>query len=74
MRHCVGSYAYSCARGDRSIWSLRYNDELENKRLVTIDVSQKHHILQARGKMNRTPPDEHLTIIHLWADREGITY
>ena len=60
MRHCVASYARSCARGQQSIWSLQMHapDGRPPRRVMTIAVNNaRHMITQARGRCNHLPGD-----------------
>ncbi len=57
MRHCVGTYASTCARGDISIWSLQVLGPLTTGwlRAMTIAVSRHGQITEARGWCNALP-------------------
>ncbi len=72
MRHCVGSYASKCLRGGTSIWSLRQVQSEQIKRLVTIEVSPKGQIVQARKKLNAAPEKWQWSLIRQWAKREHL--
>ncbi len=72
MKHCVGSYISKCLNGKASIWSLRQITATEHKRLVTIEVSKHHHIVQARKKRNASPDKFHWELIRRWAARENL--
>ena len=72
MRHCVASYAYSCSRGNCSIWSLRINEGFRQKPLVTIEVNARDIIVQARGKYNVTPSLVEQKIIRRWVAASGL--
>lgn len=73
MHHCVGSYAYSCARGESSIWSLRrYDAEGEYQRMVTIEVTDEREITQACGPYNARPKDYEMQLIRHWAEVAGL--
>jgi hypothetical protein len=73
MNHCVSSYAKSCANGNCSIWSLRYNDSVSNThRMVTIELKGES-IVQIRGKYNRKAEDKEMYIIQKWATKEGLS-
>ncbi|MCB0843050.1 MAG: PcfJ domain-containing protein [Bacteroidetes bacterium] len=67
MKHCVASYAYSCSKGNCSIWSLRVNHDFSQKPLVTIEVNARDMIVQARGKYNAMPSQVEQNIIRRWA-------
>lgn len=57
MSHCVASYAYSCARGSISIWSLKalHANELEPQRVMTIAVTKDGVVSEVRGRRNALP-------------------
>lgn len=69
MKHCVASYARSCAKGSNAIYSLKCDDE----RLATIEVlvAQKQ-IGQARGKMNFKLSPVAARIMQKWAAERGL--
>ena len=73
MRHCVASYAGSCASGRTSIWSLR--KQLETGRVIrlsTVEVSNKQRtIVQVRRRCNRLPSASELAILGRWGDAYG---
>jgi hypothetical protein len=56
MKHCVASYARSCAAGQSSIWALeeQVNGGVPFKR-QTIELTKDRIIVQCRGKHNRLP-------------------
>lgn len=68
MKHCVASYAHSCARGASSIWSLT----LDGKKHITIEL-RDGRVGQLRGKGNRVPDTKEMNIIKRWAQKEEIT-
>lgn len=70
MKHCVASYAHSCAKGACSIWSLSLNDI----RQITIEVSREYQIQQLRGRLNRLPTAAEMAVIKTWATKEGISF
>jgi hypothetical protein len=73
MRHCVASYAGSCASGRTSIWSLRKSIESGRVvRQVTIEVSNKPRtIVQVRGRSNRLPTAGELAVLESWGAAGG---
>jgi hypothetical protein len=74
MKHCVGSYGHSCARGASSIWSLSLESKIGIEKLVTIEVGKNPlKIYQIRGKNNRLPTFLENSIIKRWADKEKIS-
>jgi PcfJ-like protein len=73
MKHCVGSYGHSCARGSSSIWSLSLETKIGIEKLVTIEVGKNpSKIYQIRGKNNRLPTSLENSIINRWAIKEKI--
>jgi hypothetical protein len=74
MRHCVGGYFHKCSNQGTSIWSLRQYTDEKYKRLVTIEVSSHHQIVQARKRLNAMPEKAHLDLIRKWAQREGLSF
>jgi hypothetical protein len=73
MSHCVGSYAQSCASGRVSIWTLKVADPTGRvDRLLTLEVgSTNRQIVQARGKFNKPPGQDELSILRRWAASGG---
>lgn len=73
MRHCVASYAGSCARRSTSIWSMRFEDGGRRFRVMTIEVDPATRtIRQARRRGNAPPNDKALGVLRRWAGREGL--
>ncbi len=73
MRHCVASYAWSCAARRSSIWSLRMRDAAGNDfRLLTLEVATaSRSIVQARQKLNARPSPKEIAILQRWAMAGG---
>lgn len=55
MRHCVASYAGSCAAGSCSIWTLELWSFDGVQKRQTIEVSPNRVIVQCRGRFNKPP-------------------
>jgi PcfJ-like protein len=73
MKHCVGSYARSCAHGVCSIWSLEVESIDGRSKVLTIEVqSATKLICQARGKCNALPAEKHRGILRRWAEQAGL--
>jgi hypothetical protein len=74
MRHCVASYARSCARGTAAIYSLQRDNGAGYERRLTIelDVSSKR-IIQARGRFNALPLPLDERYLRNWATAVGLT-
>jgi hypothetical protein len=63
MRHCVASYAYRCARGLSTIFSV----SLDQVRRVTVEVEPRsRRVVQCRGLRNRGPEPRELEIVQRW--------
>ena len=82
MRHCVASYAASCARGRCAIFSLREDDgstggggrAWRDQRRLTIEVIvQNRRIVQARGRYNKPPEGVDDRVLRAWATTAGLT-
>jgi hypothetical protein len=76
MRHCVASYAHSCANGSTSIWSLRQvtNMGFESRKMLTLEMNNNsRQIVQIRGKQNRKPDPYEMSILYLWANQESVS-
>lgn len=72
MRHCVASYAQKCIGGRSSIWSLRQRVAGDMRRLLTIELDQRHRIVQVRGLANRPARADEMKILERWAKARGI--
>ena len=73
MRHCVGSYSYSCRKGGSAIYSLSVKSENGTKRLLTVEINiPKKAITQARGFANAFPDAQCQKILRKWTEKEKI--
>jgi hypothetical protein len=73
MKHCVASYAHSCATGACSIWALEVETLEGRTKVLTIEVeSAARLICQARGKCNMLPGEKHRSILRRWAEQAGL--
>lgn len=74
LRHCVSSYAESCARGACSIWSLerRRGGDDGAERLLTVEVDKANTVVQARGLANRWPNDQEMNVLGEWMRSAGL--
>lgn len=69
MKHCVSSYASSCASGSSAIFSLRCN----GNRVLTIQVSLTNRtVIQARGKLNVKSTPKEMSVIQRWAAENNL--
>ncbi len=74
MKHCVGSYAFYCAKGRSAIFSLRkYSGGILLDIIATIEVSiPLQRVVQAKAKMNKPISDEARKYMEMWATNEGL--
>ncbi len=74
MKHCVATYAHSCARGVCSIWTLEAETFEGRSKILTVEVQNGTRVIcQARGKCNMLPGDKHRGILRRWAERAGLS-
>lgn len=73
LKHCVASYARSCASGRSRIWSLRRRRDGPPSPVLTIEVDPtRKAIVQVRGLYNRAPMGRSWHIVQTWAGREQL--
>jgi hypothetical protein len=73
MKHCVATYAKSCAHGACSIWRMEVETAEGTTKILTIEVrSDTKLIAQARGKCNALPAEKHRGLMRRWADQAGL--
>jgi PcfJ-like protein len=74
MKHCVGSYAFYCAKGKSAIFSLRkYSGGILLDIMATIEVNLAlQRVVQAKAKMNKPISDEAKKYMEAWAMNEGL--
>jgi hypothetical protein len=73
MKHCVASYARSCAHGACSIWMLEVETFEGRSKILTVEVQHGTKLIcQARGKCNAAPGDKHRGILRRWAEQAGL--
>ncbi|MCC7421124.1 MAG: PcfJ domain-containing protein [Planctomycetaceae bacterium] len=74
MKHCVASYARSCAHGETSVWTLEVESIEGRRKVLTVEVNRRSRtICQARGKCNIEPGDKHRGILRRWAEKAQLT-
>ncbi|HEX4792650.1 MAG TPA: PcfJ domain-containing protein [Humisphaera sp.] len=74
MRHCVASYARTCARGAAAIFSLKLDRGAGSERRLTIEVDvRSKRIRQARGRCNAPPQPLDERYMRNWATAAGLT-
>jgi hypothetical protein len=73
MKHCVATYARSCAQGHSSIWTLEVESFEGRCKVLTVEVNNAAKLIcQARGKCNALPGDKHRGILRRWAEDAGL--
>lgn len=72
LKHCVASYAQSCARGDCSIWTMELETSGGTKKRQTIEVRSDGTIAQCRGYRNAWPDQSEFEIVKEWAAGAGL--
>jgi hypothetical protein len=73
MRHCVASYATSCAEGRCAIFSLTRDIGQGIERGLTIEVwLPRRQIVQARGRFNAPADALDQRIVKIWAQQVGL--
>jgi hypothetical protein len=73
MKHCVASYARSCALGHSSIWAMELHTKGGTEKRQTIEIAGGSTIVQCRGKQNRLPTTGELDVVKEWARLAGLT-
>lgn len=73
LKHCVATYAPSCARGHCSIWTMEVETCEGQTKAITIEVAVSGRLIrQARGKANRLPNEKEKNLIRRWAAAKGL--
>lgn len=72
MRHCVATYAATCARGASSIWTLERVGFESVEKLQTIEVNRYKVVVESRGRYNSRPGEQELKILRRWAQEAGL--
>jgi hypothetical protein len=74
LQHCAARYIGACARRQTSIWSMKLDDGVRRRRILTIEVDPATRtIWQAKGKRNRDPDTIAVRVLNRWAEKEGLT-
>jgi len=74
MKHCVATYAHSCASGARSIWTLEVETFEGRSKILTVEVQNGARLIcQARGKCNILPGGKDRGILRRWAEQAGLS-
>jgi hypothetical protein len=68
MKHCVASYASSCASGSCGIFNVSCIDKISEKAasLATVEISRNKRLVQARAKCNKNVEKGAMKVIKLW--------
>lgn len=70
MRHCVASYANSCARGHYSIWSVELDSYEGKKKMATIQVTNQTRVInEMAARSNARVDAATANVIRRWADK-----
>jgi hypothetical protein len=72
MKHCVASYAHSCAQGSCSIWAMELSGKAGIDKRQTIEVTRDRMIVQCRGRQNQLPTAAELDVVKEWARLAGL--
>lgn len=73
MRHCVASYAGSCAAGHCSIWTMdRLHPDGRVEKHLTLEVLKTGALVQARGLANRLPTEQERHVLGAWVRSAGL--
>lgn len=72
MKHCVASYARSCAHGHSSIWAMELHTMAGPEKRQTIELNSDRIIVQCRGRQNRLPTPAELDVLKAWARFAGL--
>ena len=73
MKHCVASYARSCALGASSIWTMEVESFDGKRRALTVEVNNAARLIcQARGKCNTLPNEKERGILRRWAETQRL--
>ena len=69
-----GSYAWSCHRGDISIWSYETMDKEGLHKQLTLEVNNRDGMIrQARGKYNGIPTTSQMFFVRMWANEAKLS-
>ena len=73
QNHCVASYAYMCAQGETTVWSLTRSRNGKPKRCLTVQVNPRSKVIvQARGNSNRRASEDEFRVLQSWAWEAGL--
>ncbi len=79
QRHCIGSYAKSCAAGSTSIFTVDscavlngHSTDFYNKNITIEVININRTVTQVKGRLNRHPKPEEMAILKFWAGKNGL--
>ena len=73
QRHCVFSYTRWCISGQTRIVSFRWMAEGACIERVTVEVDTRlKQVVQAKGRLNRRPSEDEISVIRRWARDNGL--
>ena len=74
QNHCVSSYDGSCESGESSIWTMEVLIQRNLLKLLTIEVdNESRKIIEVRGRHNRIPLKNEMTILKCWAAKTKLS-
>lgn len=74
LKHCVASYADSCAKGRNSIWSMEFTTDGGVTKALTIELDNSSRMVrQARGECDRLATPLERDVIFRWAQQADLT-
>jgi hypothetical protein len=74
MRHCIATYAPSCANGRSSVWSMQCENAEGRERVLTIEVRPSSRmVMEARGRFNASPTPQAMRILRQWTEKVGLS-
>jgi hypothetical protein len=74
MRHCIATYAHSCAKGHSSVWSMQCANAEGRERVLTIEVRPSARmVMEARGRFNAAPTPQAMRVLRQWTEKAGLS-
>jgi hypothetical protein len=74
MRHCIATYARSCASGHSAVWSMQCESAEGRERVLTIEVRPSSRmVMEARGKFNAAPTPQARRVLRQWIEKAGLS-
>lgn len=73
QNHCVATYDEYCIDEKSSIWTMEVYKDKRNRKLLTLEVDNNTKtIIEIRGRNNRLPFENEVSVIKRWAKRVGL--